>query len=80
MERIDLDNMQLAFGNRVARLRKLQGLSQEQLALNAGLDRTYVASVEAGRRNVSLKSIVRLAHGLSVTPDVLFQELDRNER
>ena len=47
-------------------LRLERGLSQEQLGQLAGLDRTYISSAEAGRRNVSLKTIYKLAEALEV--------------
>jgi transcriptional regulator with XRE-family HTH domain len=52
-------------------LRKERRLSQEQLAHLATLDRTYVSSCEAGRRNVSIRTIVRLAIALDVDPAAL---------
>jgi len=54
------------FGERVRRHRQELGVSQEELAHRAGLDRTYVSSVERGRRNVSLENICRLAAALEV--------------
>ena len=62
------------FGRRLRRLRKERRLSQEQLAHLAKLDRTYVSSCEAGRRNVSLKTIVRLATALDVDPAALVSD------
>ena len=53
-------------------LRERHSLSQEQLALNAGLDRTYVSGIERGRRNPSLKSMQRMAAELSVPLDQVF--------
>jgi transcriptional regulator with XRE-family HTH domain len=50
-----------------------RGWTQEQLAEAAGLDRSYVAGVEAGARNVSLDAIVKLAYGLGVAPGDLFE-------
>lgn len=49
-----------AFGARVRNLRGTLGVSQEELAHLAKLDRTYVGSVERGERNVSLDNICRL--------------------
>ncbi len=54
------------FGKRLRELRLERGLSQEKLGELVGLDRTYVSSTEAGRRNVSLKTIHRLAEALGV--------------
>jgi transcriptional regulator with XRE-family HTH domain len=53
-------------------LRERHSLSQEQLALNAGLDRTYVSGIERNRRNPSLKSMQRMAAELSVPLDQVF--------
>lgn len=53
-------------------LRERNSLSQEQLALSAGLDRTYVSGIERGRRNPSLKSMQRIASELSVSLDEVF--------
>lgn len=54
------------FGHRLRELRLARGLSQEGLAAAARLDRTYVSSCEAGRRNVSLLNIHKLAAALGV--------------
>jgi transcriptional regulator with XRE-family HTH domain len=56
------------FARNLKRLRLAAGLSQEDLALRAGLHRTYVGSAERGERNVSLKAIERLAAALDVAP------------
>ena len=52
-------------------LRRQAGLSQEALALEAGLHRTFVAHVERGARNLSIDSVEKLAIGLRVPPVVL---------
>lgn len=49
----------------VRRLRRDQNISQEALADAAGLDRTYLGSIERSEQNVSLDSLCALAHGLS---------------
>ena len=46
-------------GNRIKELRKIEGISQEKLAFKAELDRTYVAGVESGKRNLSIRSLVK---------------------
>ena len=55
----------------VRRARKAAGLSQEDLALEAGLDRTYISQVERGKRNVTVIVLARIAGALKVTPDRL---------
>lgn len=49
------------FGIKIKRMRSEKGWSQEKLALNAGLDRTYVPGIEKGKRNVSIEVIEKLA-------------------
>lgn len=63
------------FGNRIKELRNKTGLSQEKFALLIGMDRTYYASVEAGRRNISICNIKKIADGLGITLSELFKGL-----
>ena len=51
--------------------RKLVGLSQEELAFEAQLDRTYISQVERKQRNVTISVLARIAKALGVTPDKL---------
>ena len=60
-------------GNRIRELRSQTGLSQEKFALKIGMDRTYFASVELGKRNIALKNIEKIANGLGVTLSELFK-------
>lgn len=62
-------------GNRIQELRKQKDLSQEKFALQIGMDRTYFASVEAGKRNVAIRNIKKIADGLGVSLSVLFEGL-----
>jgi transcriptional regulator with XRE-family HTH domain len=62
------------FGRRVRALRERLGLSQEALAAQAGIHRTYMGGIERGERNICLKNIVRLAAALGVHPRDLFDE------
>ena len=59
------------FGNCVRNARLALGVSQEKLALDCGLDRTYISSVERGKRNVSLINIHKLAESLGISPTEL---------
>ena len=56
--------LQKAFGDRVRQRRQELGLSQEALAQAAGIDRSYIGSIESGHRNVSLNNVARLAKAL----------------
>jgi transcriptional regulator with XRE-family HTH domain len=69
-----VSDIKIAFGKNLRRLREKRGVSQEALANDAGLDRTYVSSVERGRRNVSLENIGRLAKALNINITELFRE------
>jgi len=64
--------IQKRFGERVRDFRRERGLSQESLALAAGLDRTYVGGVERGERNISLINIYKIAAALNLAPKELF--------
>ena len=63
----------LAFGRAVRSRRVAIGVSQEQLALEAGLDRTYVGGVERGERNLSFNNLVKLARALAISPSKLLE-------
>ena len=54
-------------GNRIRELRKTLGISQEKLAEIAGIDRTYLASVENGKRNISIVNLEKIIVALNVT-------------
>ncbi len=51
-------------GNQIRVIRKAKGLSQEQLALRAEVDRSYVGGIERGERNVSFLTLVKIAECL----------------
>jgi transcriptional regulator with XRE-family HTH domain len=63
------------FGRRVHAFREERELSQERLAEMAGLHRTYISSIEQGRRNVALVNVRRLARALGVDPADLVGDL-----
>ena len=58
-------------GKRIAALRKLAGLSQEDLALRAGLQRTHVSRIEAGKYAVTFETIQAIAEALGMTVDII---------
>jgi ribosome-binding protein aMBF1 (putative translation factor) len=55
----------------IRRARKAAGLSQEELAFAADLDRTYISQVERQLRNMTIGVLARLAKALGTTPDKL---------
>jgi len=61
------------FGRNVKKYRLEKGLSQEQLANLAELDRTYIPSIEKGERNVSIVVAHRLATALDIAIQDLFE-------
>lgn len=63
----------LQFGVRLTVLRKKKGWSQEVLALESGLARSYVGGVERGQRNISLINICKLAETLGLEPAELLK-------
>lgn len=60
-------------GQRIKYLRTEKGISQEKFALSIDMDRTYFASVESGKRNISINNIQKIANGLDITLEELFK-------
>lgn len=60
-------------GQRIKYLRNEKGISQEKFALSIDMDRTYYASVESGKRNISIVNIYKIANGLGITLEELFK-------
>ena len=65
-------DIKILVGKRVKDLRNKLGISQEELADIAQLDRTYITSVECGRRNISIVNIEKLAKSLKVSLSEFF--------
>lgn len=61
------------FGERIKQIRLSKGISQEKFALSIEMDRTYYASVENGKRNISIVNIEKIAKGLEISLDELFK-------
>lgn len=73
-----MDVVQL-LGVNVRRYRKLKGMSQERLALDAGMERSYVSDLERGQRNPSVRALGRLAGALGIEPSSLLGPDNRGE-
>ena len=63
-------------GPRIASLRKLAGMSQEQLGEKAGLQRTHVSRIEAGKYAVTLETIQAIAEAFGMTVDIIDPSLE----
>ena len=66
--------MLLALGSAIRSIRTEQGMSQESLANNAALDRSYMGGVERGEHNLTVMSLVKIADQLQVKPSDLLQK------
>ena len=72
-------SIQLSFGKCIRFYRNKIGLSQEKFALLINMDRTYYASVEAGKRNISIANFEKIANGLGVPISQLFISIETDE-
>lgn len=70
---IKMDKIESRFGYRVKEIRLKQNISQEELAFRCGLSKNYISDVERGTRNISLKSIEKIATGFAVDIKDLFE-------
>lgn len=64
-------------GKRIRTLRNSLGLSQEKLALKAGIDRTYLAGIESGKRNATITSLEKVVRALGISLSDFF-DFDKN--
>jgi transcriptional regulator with XRE-family HTH domain len=62
-------------GRNIRACREARGLTQEQLALDAGMKRSYVSELERGLRNPTVRALGRLAGALAVEPVELLKPL-----
>jgi transcriptional regulator with XRE-family HTH domain len=74
--RYPTDQLQAAFGDLMRELRRQKGISQERLALEAGIDRTFLSKMERGLRQPSLTTIFILAGALDARPSELLRALE----
>ncbi len=71
------DDIKAFFGNRVRVERQRKGLSQEELAVRAGVHRTYIGMIERAEKNITLVNIEKIASALELEIYELFQQPDR---
>lgn len=62
----------IAFGKRVAQLRREAGYSQELFAFKCEVDRTYIGTIERGEKSPTLNTIAKIANALGITKSELF--------
>ena len=62
-------------GLRIMTLRKMQELSQDELARRAGIQRTHLSRIEAGKYAVTLETIQAIAEALGMTIDIIDERL-----
>lgn len=62
----------IKFGEKVRQLRKVKGLSQEQLAFKADLHRTYIGMIERAEKNITLINIEKIANALDINISEIF--------
>lgn len=69
-----------SFGVVMRKLRKARNLSQEDLAFNSNLDRTYISMLERGLRQPCLPTITRIARALNIKPSSLLQLVEDEQK
>lgn len=71
-----MNGIQSSFGKCIRFYRNKLGMSQEKFALLINMDRTYYASVEAGKRNISITNIEKISNGLGMPISQLFLHIE----
>lgn len=66
-------------GNKIKEIRiNKTKLSQEKFALQIDMDRTYLSDVEAGKRNISIDNLEKIAKGLGIPLSELFKDIEED--
>ena len=68
-------DIKITIGQRIRALRETKNMAQKDLAYAADLDRTYIASVECGKRNISIVNIEKIANALGVSLNEFFDDV-----
>lgn len=71
------NTLQTKVGLRIKDLRAINDVSQERFANKIGMDRTYLASIEVGQRNVTLQNLAKIANGFDMTLSEFFEGIPR---
>lgn len=67
-------DIKATIGLRIKTLREAKNMSQKDLAFGADLDRSYIASVESGKRNISIVNIEKISIALQVSLKEFFED------
>ncbi len=65
--------IQEKIGKRIKELRNQMGISQEELAFRSGIHRTYIASVEVGKRNLTVTVLEKIVNALEISLSKFFE-------
>ena len=65
--------IKIKVGKRIKELRNKLGISQEELAFRSEIHRTYIASLEVGKRNVSIETLEKVVNALEVSLSEFFK-------
>ncbi len=76
----DKDAWLTAFGQAISERRSYIAMTQQQLANNSGVHRTYISDIERGSRNVTVTTANRIANALEITASKLFTIADKKVR
>ncbi len=75
MKKLSVDIVYSEVGKRIVAARKERGMSQEQLSVNSGIDRSHMGFIEQGRRKPTLSTLVKIANSLDMSLERLFEGL-----
>lgn len=73
-----MNNLNVAFGQVLKLNRKKAGLSQEQLALQCDLDRTYIGLLERAERQPTITTIFKICTALKIKPHEFIKEVEKS--
>ncbi|MBT2117796.1 helix-turn-helix transcriptional regulator [Dyella sp. LX-66] len=74
---MDSDALRISLGLTIRARRESMGYSQDTFADAIGMHRAYYASIERGKRNLTLSTLVRVAQGLGIRPSKLLDQADK---
>jgi len=69
------EDLLVRLGNRIRKLRKARAWTQVEMAEKVGIDRSFLADVERGKRNISILNLELIAHGFKISLSQLFSRL-----